>query len=118
MVIRIKWPRGGIEGGRRSLTDRGAPHLVHNHDHSGEAAVTAILLVDDDALVRAGLRAIIDAQPDLRVAVRPRTAPRCCPRCPSTAQTWCSWTCACRASTASRPPACSRLGWPSRPACW
>jgi DNA-binding NarL/FixJ family response regulator len=34
---------------------------------AGAAGVTGVLLVDDDALIRAGLRAILDAEPDLSV---------------------------------------------------
>ncbi len=34
---------------------------------TGAAGVTGVLLVDDDALIRAGLRAVLDAQPDITV---------------------------------------------------
>ncbi|MBM7443081.1 DNA-binding NarL/FixJ family response regulator [Streptomyces sp. HB132] len=40
-----------------------------------------VLLVDDDALVRAGLRAILEAQPDIEVVVRRRTARPSSPWC-------------------------------------
>lgn len=34
---------------------------------TGTATTTGVLIVDDDELIRVGLRAILDAQPDLRV---------------------------------------------------
>lgn len=37
-----------------------------------------VLLADDQSLVRAGFRALLDAQPDIEVAGRPRTARRRC----------------------------------------
>jgi YesN/AraC family two-component response regulator len=36
-------------------------------DVAGAAGVTRVFLVDDQALVRAGLRMVIDAQPDMSV---------------------------------------------------
>ena len=35
-----------------------------------------VLLVDDEPLIRTGLRAILDAEPDLKSSARPTTARR------------------------------------------
>ena len=35
-----------------------------------------VLLADDQALIRVGLRMLIDSAEDMEVAARPRTAPR------------------------------------------
>ena len=43
-----------------------------------------VLLVDDEPLIRSGLRAIINAEADLRWSARPRTEPpshRSCDAC-------------------------------------
>ena len=37
---------------------------------------TRVLLADDHAIVRRGLRLVLDAEPDLRSSPRPTTAPR------------------------------------------
>ena len=73
-----------------------------------------IVLVDDEAMVRVGLRMVLDGEPDLEVvgeAADGAEAVDVVAR--DRARTSCSWTCGCRRSTASRAPAgCS----PRRPA--
>lgn len=46
-----------------------------------------VLLADDQSLVRAGFRALLDAQPDIEVVGRPPTATRRCARCANSPRT-------------------------------
>ena len=72
--------------------------------------MTTAVIVDDQAMVRQGLRLILELA-GIEVAGRGRGRRAGGRRRPaSTSRTWCSWTCGCRASTASRPP-----GGSSRP---
>src|SRR5690349_16773716 len=41
--------------------------MARHGDASGGAMTTRVLLVDDDALIRAGVRAVLGAEPDLEV---------------------------------------------------
>ena len=49
--------------------------------------MTRVLLVDDDALVRSGLRLMLGEADDIAIVGRPPTATRCPPRSPSTVPT-------------------------------
>ncbi|MBC7597334.1 MAG: response regulator transcription factor [Kineosporiaceae bacterium] len=63
-----RWPAEGRGSRSRRLSGPRA-HTVISHDDRGGAAVTPIRVViaDDQALVRTGLRMIVDSQDDLRV---------------------------------------------------
>ena len=78
----------------------------------GGTRMTTIVLADDQELVRAGLRMILTAEPDL---LGPRRGRRRCrrrrPRALDRAPTSCSWTSGCRASTGSRRPVGSPARW-------
>ena len=79
-------------------------------------AVTSILLVDDQELVRTGLRMILSAEPDLDVVGEAADGAAAVERSTRWSPTWSSWTSACRASTASRrrdgsPRAAARPAW-------
>ena len=64
-----------------------------------------VLLADDQLLFRAGLRMLIDAEPDLEVVGEAGTGREAVDLARRSAPTWCSWTSACPAPTASSPPA-------------
>ena len=77
---------------------------------SEPAASVRVVLVDDDALVRAGLRMILGGSPTLTIVGEARDGIEAVERgrrgC---VPTWSSWTSVCRVVTVSRPPAsCSR----------
>ena len=67
-----------------------------------------MFLVDDQQMVRAGFRMLVDSQPDLTVVGEAGDGARPSSGSPSPPATSCSWTCGCPASTASWPPASSR----------
>ena len=61
-----------------------------------------VVIVDDHAMFRAGVRAELGAaRVDVR-RPRPRTSTRRSPRSPSTGPTWCCSTCTCPAAAGSR----------------
>ena len=71
--------------------------------------VIRVVLADDQALVRAGFLALLDAQDDIEVVGEAADGDEAVARDPPRrGPTWCSWTSACRAWTASRPP--GRIG--------
>ena len=72
-----------------------------------------VLLVDDERLIRAGLRAIIDAEPDLTVVGEAADGAEVLPLvAPAAARRGADGRADARASTASRPPGTS---WPPSP---
>lgn len=71
---------------------------------SATAATIRVLLVDDQELVRYGLRLVLEAQPDIEVVGEAPTVRRLCARPDGSPPTWYSWTSACPAWAASRPP--------------
>ena len=78
----------------------------------GGPGVIRVLIADDQALVRAGLRVLIDAEDASRSSARPNDGARGRrPRPRAPAPTSSSWTSACPSSTGSPPPARS---WPTR----
>ena len=57
---------------------------------------TRILLADDHALVRRGVRLILDGEPDLKVVAEAGDGARGLSRWPAATSTWPSWTSPCR----------------------
>ena len=55
-----------------------------------------VLIADDQALVRAGFRMVVDAREDLEVVGEAAEGRRRWPWPPSSTPTSCSWTCGCR----------------------
>jgi YesN/AraC family two-component response regulator len=51
--------------------------------------VTRVLIVDDDELIRAGLRAILDAEPDLEVVGEAADGAEVVPAAIRLRPTWC-----------------------------
>jgi DNA-binding NarL/FixJ family response regulator len=51
--------------------------------------MTTLLIVDDQELVRVGLRKILDGEQDMTVSVRPVTARKGSPRLPGCDRMWC-----------------------------
>jgi hypothetical protein len=68
---------------------------------------SSVVLVDDQHLVRAGFRMVIDSQPDLQVVGEASDGVDALELLAERQPTSSSWTCACRGSTASRPPGAS-----------
>ena len=64
-----------------------------------------ILIADDQALVRAGFRMILDAEDDIDVVGEASDGRQAVEWRAGSRPTSCSWTSACRSSTASRPRA-------------
>ena len=58
-----------------------------------------VLLADDDALVRGGLRALLGAEDDIDVVGEAADGRRRSPAPGSCSPTWSSWTSACPGST-------------------
>ena len=88
--------RGARDGRarRRRLRDPRAP---------AARVSTRVLIADDQALVRAGFRKLLESAPDIEVVGEAPTAARPSTRRGACARRSSSWTSACRASTASRP---------------
>ena len=63
-----------------------------------------VALVDDQAIVRAGLARILSPEDGFVVVAECADGRQAVESCPPFARTWCSWTSACRSSTASRRP--------------
>ena len=74
------------------------------------AASIGVLIVDDQALVRAGFRMILEIEPDLHVVGEAADGDQAVAQVAVLGQMSCSWTCGCRESTGSRPRAGS---WPT-----
>ena len=55
-----------------------------------------VLLVDDEPLVRAGLRAVLTAQPDIEVVGEAADGAAVIPWCGNCVPMSSPWTCACR----------------------
>ena len=66
--------------------------------------VIRILLADDQALIRSGIRALLEAEDDIEVVAEAADGRQAVKRPPSTCRTSRSWTSRCRCFTASRPP--------------
>jgi hypothetical protein len=62
----------------------------------------SVLIVDDQALVRAGFRMILDAEEDIEVAGEAADGADAVAEALRLNRTSSSWTCACRRSTGSR----------------
>ena len=64
-----------------------------------------VVLADDQALVRAGFRALLDAQDDIEVVGEAGDGEQAVGLATrSSRPTWCSWTSGCRAPTGWPPP--------------
>ena len=72
------------------------------------SAPVRILLADDHAVLRAGLRALLDAEPDLEVVGEAATGEEAIEKTRELNPTSSSWTSRCPASAGSRPHARSR----------
>ena len=55
-----------------------------------------VFLADDHAVVRDGLRVLLEAQSDISVVGAPQTVARHCGSCCSGIRTWWSWISPCR----------------------
>ena len=95
-------PGGDDMGVRITLPRRRRPMS----DEPTDSPVT-VLLADDQAMVRAGFRMIIDSQPDMTVIAEADNGRSAVERPNGSAPTSASSTSACRASTVSPPPASS-----------
>ena len=62
----------------------------------GGAPVIEVLLVDDDQLMRAGLRLIVQQTPDLTIVGEAADGREAAPPPAGTAPRWSSWTSGCR----------------------
>ena len=107
---------GTLEAGPQA----GGGWRVRGDPADGSAVTIRVLVADDQTLVRAGFRALLDSEDDIEVVgeavdgadavalARARPGP-----------TSCSWTSGCPGSTAWRPP---RASWRTRPCpgrrCW
>ena len=85
---------------------RGRLHRPGRACPPGGPVVIRVLLADDQPLIRAGFRSLLDAEDDIAVVGRGRRRREAVepgPRAPRPTSP--SWTSACPCSTASRPPA-------------
>ena len=100
-MSRRRFPRRG------DLPARARPTDAHRRpEHPSGHMTIEVLIVDDDTLVRAGLRMMIETQDDLRRHRRGSQRRRMRSRSPGIChRTSCSWTSGCPAPTASRRPA-------------
>ena len=90
----------------RSPRGLARPHAPRRRVAGGRAVSATVLLVDDQPLLRVGFRMVLDSQDDLSVVGEAGDGERGgAPDRASSTRTSCSWTCACRRWTASRPPA-------------
>ena len=63
-----------------------------------------VLVVDDQSLVRAGFRVILEGEADLEVVGEAGDGMEALRQNRELGPTWCSWTSACRQWTASKRP--------------
>nr|BFF25471.1 hypothetical protein GCM10025732_34360 [Glycomyces mayteni] len=94
--------RAGAAGGRIARP-RGDGREVRAAGPATMADVIRVLLVDDDALVRAGLSMMLDGVGDIRVVGEAGDGREALTAFEAHSPTWSSWTSRCRTSAASRP---------------
>ena len=75
------------------------------HDkRAGMSEIVRVLIVDDDALVRAGLTMMLDGADGIAVVGQAADGDEVGRAVEVYAPTWSSWTCACPTWTGSSPP--------------
>jgi CheY-like chemotaxis protein len=77
-----------------------------------------VLVADDEPLIRAGLRMILEEVDDVDVVAEAADGEEAVELATRLARTWSSWTCACPSSTASGDHPDSWRGTPPRASSW
>ena len=96
-------------GGTDWLLEAQLPSVPADHRcRDGGDLVIRVLIVDDHQAVRAGLAMLLGGADDLTIVGEAGDVARRSGSSAKRPSTSCSWTCRCRSSTASRPPAVSR----------